>query len=39
MFMTQFYDSVTEARPYSSLGKKTPDEVYIVMLPPVKLAA
>ena len=44
------YDSVTKARtsimhcynrsrPHSSLGKKTPDEAYAVMLPTVKRAA
>jgi putative transposase len=27
------------ARPHSSLGKKTPNEAYTVMLPTVKLAA
>jgi hypothetical protein len=26
------------SRPHSSLGKKTPDEAYAVMLPSVKLA-
>jgi hypothetical protein len=29
----------TDPGPYSSLGKKTPDEAYAVMLPTVELAA
>ena len=35
----QYFDWYNRDRPHSSLGKKTPDEAYTVMLPTVKLAA
>jgi putative transposase len=35
----QYMDWYNQSRPHSSLGKKTPDEAYAVMLPTVKLAA
>ena len=35
----QYMDWYNRSRPHSSLGKKTPDEAYTVMLPTVKLAA
>lgn len=35
----QYMDWYNRSRPHSSLGKKTPDEAYAVMLPTVKLAA
>jgi putative transposase len=35
----QYMDWYNRARPHSSLGKKTPDEAYAVMLPTVKQAA
>lgn len=35
----QYMDWYNQARPHSSLAKKTPDEAYAVMLPTVKLAA
>jgi putative transposase len=35
----QYMDWYNRARPHSSLGKKTPDEAYAVMLPTVKRAA
>jgi putative transposase len=35
----QYMDWYNQSRPHSSLGKKTPDEAYAVMLPAVKLAA
>ena len=37
--ITQYMGWYNQFRPHSSLGKKTPDEVYAVMLPTVKLAA
>jgi len=33
-----YLDWYNRARPHASLGRKTPDEVYAVMLPTVKLA-
>jgi putative transposase len=35
----QYMDWYNRSRPHSSLGKRTPDEAYAVMLPTVKLAA
>ena len=35
----QYMDWYNRSRPHSSLGRKTPDEAYAVMLPTVKLAA
>jgi putative transposase len=35
----QYMDWYNQSRPHSSLGRKTPDEAYAVMLPTVKLAA
>ena len=35
----QYVDWYNQSRPHSSLGKKTPDEAYAVMLPTVELAA
>jgi putative transposase len=35
----QYVDWYNQSRPHSSLGKKTPDEAYAVMLPTAKLAA
>ena len=35
----QYMDWYNRSRPHSSLGKKTPDEAYAVMLPTVELAA
>ncbi len=35
----QYMDWYNRSRPHSSLGKKTPDEAYAVMLPTAKLAA
>jgi putative transposase len=35
----QYVEWYNRSRPHSSLGKKTPDEAYTVMLPTVKLAA
>jgi putative transposase len=37
--ITQYMGWYNQSRPHSSLGKKTPDEAYAVMLPTVKLAA
>jgi putative transposase len=35
----QYMEWYNQSRPHSSLGKKTPDEAYTVMLPTVELAA
>lgn len=35
----QYLDWYNQSRPHSSLGKKTPDETYAMMLPTVELAA
>ncbi|SCX61356.1 putative transposase [Nitrosospira sp. Nsp1] len=35
----QYMDCYNRSRPHSSLGKKTPDEAYAVMLPTVEQAA
>ena len=35
----QYIGWYNRSRPHSSLGKKTPDEAYTVMLPTVKMAA
>jgi putative transposase len=34
----QYLDGYNRARQHASLGRKTPDEAYAVMLPTVKLA-